>query len=236
LRLSPAARAAALRAGEPAEARQTWEIPAERKDLVAALLDAGVMPDVDGALRFDIQSQVAGDGRLLLADGKTSIELDQRPGDVAAAVQEAVRLLKLSTDLEEARERDLRAWVAANGSERLKALLAEGLRYQGVYRAERLALERPGWLPLAKLCGKVGDVANAEQSEIDVLRAERAKGVLDVRLVHLECGPRGGKESHQQTCPVKASHGQCASKSRSVLLCEFLGAQLVLEIPQARKG
>ena len=37
------------------------------------------------------------------------------------------------------------AWIEKHGSPRLKAAVAAGFNYGGIYRDERLALERPGW-------------------------------------------------------------------------------------------
>lgn len=230
LLLSATARAAALRAGLPAQGRQTWEVPPERKDLIAALLDSGLMPDRNGVVRFEPHARAIGGSRFVLADGTTSAELDSRPATIDEAVAAAVKLQKLSADLDAKVDAERAAWIAAHGSAHLKALFEEGLNYQGTYRGERIALERPGWVRGDKLCGKRQKFANPGMAEIEALRAERAKGVDDVRLVWLDCGPDGGCDAHLPSCPASKSVWKCVGVNRPVLACDLLGLELIREL------
>lgn len=79
--LSQAAQAAALRAGEPAQREQTYEVPPE---LVGRLIDLGADVGADGEVHFHLgpPSDYVGSERVL-----TPHALDARPVDACAAIE-----------------------------------------------------------------------------------------------------------------------------------------------------
>ena len=44
-----------------------------------------------------------------------------------------------------------KAWINQHGSQHAKTIVRKGLDYRAIYQRERMALERPGWAPLASL-------------------------------------------------------------------------------------
>jgi hypothetical protein len=73
------------------------------------------------------------------------------------------------------------AWIADYGSPRLRSL-AEGIDHHSVYRDERIALERPGWMWQRDVPGDAKGLRNAPERALALL-AEARKSAPDAQLV-----------------------------------------------------
>jgi len=69
-------------------------------------------------------------------------------------------------------EQERNAWIKQHGSRRLKRMLEEGIKCNGVYRDERLALERPNWCWLPSDMNLYEPV-NAPEEAFDLLDEAR---------------------------------------------------------------
>lgn len=134
------------------------------------------------------------DLRRIIAEGGDPGEIDRRLRPRWGAVNkahEAVVAAKRAAEAEqEAAERavyeaERAAWVAAHGSAHLRAVAAEAIEHDGLYRDERFAAERPGWARARELVDKdpgVRDPRNPPPEALDLLRQAR-KTDPEARLV-----------------------------------------------------
>ena len=72
-------------------------------------------------------------------------------------------------------------WIAAHGSERLKRCMEEEIEYEAIYKDERLAVERPGWIWTSNAVGEINDPRNPPVEAFAVLDEAR-KTVSDATL------------------------------------------------------
>lgn len=70
-------------------------------------------------------------------------------------------------------EADRAAWIAAHGSRRLQRMAAEGIECDRVYRDERLAAERPGWVYYQQADGETKEPRNPTEAAFDLLDEAR---------------------------------------------------------------
>lgn len=85
---------------------------------------------------------VAASAELDAKNERERVEKEARDAERKAR-EEAAKLAKAEAEKRQAAE--VAAWAAANGSDRLRRCVAEGIECRGVYRDERLAKEYPGW-------------------------------------------------------------------------------------------
>lgn len=69
-----------------------------------------------------------------------------------AAVDEQLRVDRIESERLE--------WIDANGSDRLKRCIAEGIPANGIYLSERMAKDYPGWIEYSKHAGVTKDAIN----------------------------------------------------------------------------
>jgi hypothetical protein len=82
--------------------------------------------------------------KMCISDDKAAAEAKREADRVTRVETEKdTQMRKYADEIIEREKRD--SWIAAHGSNRLKRLVAEGIRCEGVYRDERLAHDRPGW-------------------------------------------------------------------------------------------
>ena len=89
------------------------------------------------------------------------------------AKAKAERLAKRAREeaAEAEKKANIAAWIEAHGSPRLRRLLKEGFDLDAVYRDERLAIERPGWVLGSP--GDTEDPRNAPTAALDMLDEAR---------------------------------------------------------------
>jgi pyruvate/2-oxoglutarate dehydrogenase complex dihydrolipoamide acyltransferase (E2) component len=76
---------------------------------------------------------------------------------------------------------EMLAWIAANGSPRLRRCVAEGIQCGAAYRDERLATERPGWRWYADVRGTF-DTPSSPTEEAFALLDSARKTAPDAKL------------------------------------------------------
>jgi hypothetical protein len=107
-----------------------------------------------------------------------------------------------------------KAWAAAHGSGRLQRCLAEGVACGGLYRDERLSVERPGWLwNNNDLPGKYGDPVNPSEVAFTLLDEAR-KSSPDATLGYYTHPADEDDPDSDETCEY------CA-------VSEFMGREIV---------
>ncbi len=90
----------------------------------------------------------------------------------------------LAAEAEKAASAKERAdWIAAHGSDRLRACAAEGIKCEAVYLDERLAYERPGWKWYLDVPGEYNEPRNPHAEAFTIL-AEARKSVPSAKLVY----------------------------------------------------
>ncbi len=153
-------------------AREAEEI-AEREESVAAALAEGPDHFIVGT-HYDRPRLYArpysDDPRVahLIAEAEQVIERENARLDAEKAEREAAKRAKI-----EAAETERATWIAAHGSTRLQRMLAEGIEHDRVYRDERLALERPGWVYYQDTDGTTKTPRNVPESAFSVLDEAR---------------------------------------------------------------
>lgn len=103
---------------------------------------------------------------------------DERCASVKAAAEELVKrqdikIRKLEAEAIEAAKKDMKDWVAAYGSKRLKLCVAEDIECDAIYRDERLALDRPGWCWYNDCLGASDEARNPPVDAFEVLEEAR---------------------------------------------------------------
>ena len=81
---------------------------------------------------------------------------------------EAAKKARLAAEKQEQLE-----WIEAHGSARLKRLVAEKIECDGVYRSERLSVERPGWRYSVNVPGEGHEPRNATEEALALLDEAR---------------------------------------------------------------
>lgn len=115
--------------------------------------------------------------RVALDDPRRDPNTHWREGDLGrarAAVQRGQEAeAKAAEEAEEARAAAERgAWIEAHGSARLRRCVAERIECDGIYRDERLALEREGW-SYGVPGGRVAEPRNPPVEALDLLDRAR---------------------------------------------------------------
>jgi hypothetical protein len=145
---------------------------------------------------------------------------------------------RLDEEKKRAANADCLAWIDQHGSNRLKALVHEGISYDRDYRDERLALERPGWVWMSRVCGDLEEIEGVHVTDalIADLYAVRTNRVADAKIAwlgegthHDDCGcPREDDETTGESVP--------AVHQRPVLRATFLGREIVREFEIVEKS
>jgi len=119
------------------------------------------------------------------------------------------------------------AWIEAQGSVRVRGLAAADIDgWERVYRAERLAAERPGWVYLREVCGET-ESPHADSVMAEHLAALAAARTLmpDAKLAWL------GDGAHMDDCDCdEDEYDEKTVSGRIVIAAEFLGGEAILEI------
>jgi hypothetical protein len=110
-----------------------------------------------------------------------TVVIDELPPEVRALVsQEKSRRTEEKKAQEEARAAaeaaDRAAWIDQHGSDRLKKARAAGVKCEGIYRSERIALDLPGWEYWeidVQTEDKHGEIINPTEAHLDALLAAR---------------------------------------------------------------
>lgn len=118
---------------------------------------------------------------------------------------------------EQAETRERLAWIAANGSERLRRCVAEKISCLATYRDERLAAERPGWRWWDAVRGKDLDPRNPPAEAFDLLDEARAIAP-DAELRFVEADAETDDETGDETAHEIRGYA---------CLANFLGRQIV---------
>lgn len=123
---------------------------------------------------------------------------------------------------EAAKERERLAWIEAHGSPRLRALVREGIEYERVYRDERLAAERPGWMWESMLCGAAEAAHGPSVTDEHLAALEAARQVEPAAQLRWL-----GDGDHTDGCDC--AQGEVVQR---MILCaeEYLGRKIVREI------
>lgn len=117
-------------------------------------------------------------GQAAKARAKFDREKQERE-DKARADKEAAQAehARREAEKEAARQQELverKAWAEQHGSTRLRRLLAEEIECTAVYRDERLAHDRPGWLWYQQVPGQIkGEPRNVAESAFETLDLSR---------------------------------------------------------------
>lgn len=117
------------------------------------------------------------------------------------------------------------AWIVSYGSDHLKRLIAEGIRCNVTYFAERMARERPGWEDYDKICGIEVDIRDADPAWLDALDEAR-KTVPDAKLGWLA----GGSGAHLNGCAHESDDPGVPFTPGPALFADFLGNRIVKKI------
>jgi hypothetical protein len=86
---------------------------------------------------------------------------------------------------EAAKQAEMRTWIEAHGSERLKRCLAEGIECSASYRDERLAAERPDWQWYDEVSGVYDEPRNPPVEAFAMLDDAR-KFDPAAKLIHIK--------------------------------------------------
>ena len=109
-------------------------------------------------------------------------------------------------------EKERLDWIAAHGSPRLHRLVKENIEYKAVYRDERLAVDRPGWM--WDWDNDFEEARNAPEAALDLL--DKARATIPGQAVWLRY--------------VISRDEETGDKRRSyVALGQFLGKSIVFE-------
>lgn len=117
--------------------------------------------------------------RVLCAERNTEAKKREQEIDEMENAAEAAEKAKKIAALE-ARN----AWIREHGSPRLRRCLEEGITCGGLYRDERLALERPGWRWETDADPEPQEPVNPPEEAFAALDAARASGVQEAELVY----------------------------------------------------
>lgn len=113
-------------------------------------------------------------------------ELKAAGTKIIAELEERTRVAALQAVAEKAAvvaERE--NWIRANGSDRLRRCLAEGIEHAAAYRDERLNAERPGWQWYKAVEGEYDEPRNPPLEAFATLDEAR-KVDPEAKLVHVE--------------------------------------------------
>jgi len=119
---------------------------------------------------------------------------------------------------------DAEDWIREHGSERLRAILDEGLLdgSLALYRAERLTAERPGWIYDDNWCGgdvEHRDIRNPSMEALEALGVARAAGIeCELRWAH-----HGDSDDYEYGDQLKYIR-------EPILAAEFLCRTIVLRV------
>lgn len=118
-------------------------------------------------------------------------------------------------------------WIAAHGSTRLQRLVKEEIEYTAVYRAERLAADRPGWKWADKVQGESSEPRNATTAAFELLDEARLVDE-DAELVYwtVDC-PEDDEPCHDED----GEETKFFWRGYAVT-AEFLGKTIVYGIPE----
>lgn len=122
---------------------------------------------------------------------------------------------------------DMRAWIDAHGSSRLKRCKAEGLNCESVYRDERLALDRPGWEWASTVAGDHDDIRNPSMDAFELLDECRQTDP-DARLVYWTV-EYDEEDQYDEDGDKFAWRGPAC-------VAEFLGREIVRGVPDEFVG
>jgi hypothetical protein len=149
-------------------------------DLLSAYVcEHGKLPEciaVDGLVRDFIAACAAKEAQRIADDQAYAArrEAEDRERAEISAANEAAKA---------AEARAVAAWIMAHGSARLQRCHAEGIECVGIYRSERLKLERPGWRYWEHVRGNESDPRNPPADAVAQIDAARALAP-DAKLVY----------------------------------------------------
>ena len=117
------------------------------------------------------------------------------------------------------------AWAQQHGSTRLQRALAEGIACEAVYRDERLAAERPGWVWESEVAGESSEPRNPSAEAFALLDVARSVDA-EATLVWWQAEHSCGDECYGHECPEY-------DRREYACTAEFLGRDIVLFAPPA---
>ncbi len=146
-----------------------------------------------------------------------AMELERRARAEAEARVKAACEAETKRDEERARERA--AWIAAHGSQRLRALVREGIEHDRLYRGEWLSATYPGWIYASTVCGDLEEPVDTSVTDEALAALEAARKSHPQAKISLSWLSTGRRADHLQSCP--ASEGdECEAEPRLVLAAE----------------
>lgn len=212
--------------------------------------DAGITINADGSVHnpknccgmglSDVPSDMSSDIRAFLSaavasDGPLKADYDATPmvskiiqrltdakAEREARIAREEKTQQEKKNREDAAEAERLAWIAANGSDRLRRCIAEGIECAAVYRDERLALERIGWVWLNSLRGDTTDPRNPPASAFDLLDEAR-KACPIAKLQFYKADAETDDVTGDETAPAVRAY---------VAESEFLGYTIVFGAPK----
>ena len=115
-------------------------------------------------------------------------------------------------------------WIAQHGSVRLKRCVAENIACDGIYRDERLAVDRPAWFQSQRVRGDFEAIINASLPALELLDAARKTlpTGAPTRLVYWSVG--ASQTEHRQRVPRYIWRGPA-------VISEHLGVEIVYGVP-----
>jgi hypothetical protein len=108
---------------------------------------------------------------------------------------------------------DMEVWIAAHGSARLRRCLAEGIECAAIYRDERMAAERPGWV--LDLDGNDSEPRNPPD-EAFALLDEARKTAPDAKLNYLTYEDQTDEETGDVTAGWRGYVAQAEFLGRTI--------------------
>lgn len=200
------------------------EVAAAKAEVAAeeAVLDAAkaALAAITPEQLIDEDGDFAGIPRLREILGKDHVDA---MGNSYLTVSRVVKDAKAIAEANKLRERN--DWIEKHGSNRLRRAIAEGIDCNAVYRDERLALERPGWVWVGDTPGDYGTPRNSTDEDFALLDEAR-KTDRSAKLVYWTIDHECDEDCYSdEDCPRYDWDGPAA-------VATFLGREIVFGVPE----